>query len=99
MTYDIQRLREISEKTREISAQMVDSTYENDSKRLKHALDYVCRSLGMFADVEEQRLRGEVVTVDPLKYIKHNLDASYEIALNPVKDGQKLRRREEIRKV
>ncbi|WP_332629174.1 hypothetical protein [Halalkalibacter flavus] len=99
MTYDIERLREISDKTREISAQMVDRDYENDSERLKHALDYVCRSLGMFADVESQRLSGEVVTHDPLKYIQNNLDASYELTLNPVKDGKRQPRREVIRKV
>jgi hypothetical protein len=85
---DYQRLKEIIRKADEISYQAMDRDYYNDVYRLKRVLDLTSRALGMFAKMEKQRLEGEIVTHNPLKYVEARLGTAIYYLMNPTKDGE-----------
>ena len=64
--------------------------YANDAERLKHSIDYLSRALGMFVDLEIQKLEGGIVTHKPLKYVESKLGTAYNYVMNPTKAGKRL---------
>lgn len=84
------RLKEIRRIANEISYQSMDRDYYNDVERLKRALDLTARAIGMFAEIEMQKIEGEVVTHDPLGYIESKLGTAIMHVMTPTKNGIKI---------
>lgn len=85
---DYERLKEIIRKADESSYQAMNRDYYNDVSRLKRALDLTSRALGMFANMEKQRLEGEIVTHNPLNYVEARLCTAIYYVMRPTKDGK-----------
>jgi hypothetical protein len=85
---DFQRLEEIIKKADEISFHARDKDYYNDVYRLKRALDLTSRALGMFVKMEKQKLKGEIITVNPLNYVEARLSTAIYYVKSPTKDGK-----------
>ncbi len=62
--------------------------YFNDVDRLKSTLALTSRALGMFAEIEMQRLEGEIDTQNPLVYVESKLDTAIYYVMKPTKDGK-----------
>ncbi|MBM7655559.1 hypothetical protein [Neobacillus cucumis] len=87
---DYQGLKEIIRKADEISKQANDKDYDNDTYRLKRALDLTARALSMFAKMEQERLDGEIVIHNPLEYVEARLCTALYYVMNPTKDGKRI---------
>ncbi|ULT54534.1 hypothetical protein L1999_15310 [Neobacillus drentensis] len=85
-----QGLKEIIRIADEISCHANDRDYDNDTYRLKRALDLTARALSMFAKMEQERIDGEIVIHNPLEYIEARLCTALYYVKNPTKDGKRI---------
>jgi len=74
----------------EISYQAKDPEYENDIHRVRCALDYVSRSLGMLADLELDKLKGNPDSEVTLALIEMRVAVAYDFIMNPTKNDQSI---------
>ncbi|WP_324829307.1 hypothetical protein [Qipengyuania zhejiangensis] len=87
---DYEKLNKIRKMANEMSYQAMDDEYQNDEEKLKRALDYVSRSLGMLAEVEMDRTKGSNESNEILNFIEMRVELALQQIMNPTKDNQQL---------
>ncbi|MBM7588052.1 hypothetical protein JOC86_004627 [Bacillus pakistanensis] len=86
--FDIETLKEIRQKADEMSYLCMNRKLYHDPQSLKLALDNVSRALGMFAEMEIQRIKHENISYDPQKYIKGRVSLAHKtVKLTPQDDS------------
>jgi len=85
---EYERINNIRRMANEISYQTKDPEYVNDIQRVRCALDYVSRSLGMLADLELDRLKGNPESDVTLAFIEMRVTVAYDFIMNPTKNDE-----------
>ena len=86
--FDLEVLKDIRRQADEISYMCMSRQFYEDEKVLKHALDHICRMLGMFADMEIKKLKGESISYDPESYMKGRMALAYDAIMKNTKDDK-----------
>ncbi|WP_433746553.1 hypothetical protein [Falsibacillus pallidus] len=86
--FDLETLKNIRRQADEISYMCMSRQFYEDEKVLKQALDHICRTLGMFADMEIKKVKGENISYDPESYIKGRMALAYNAIMKINQDEE-----------
>ncbi|RLQ93254.1 hypothetical protein D9X91_18365 [Falsibacillus albus] len=86
--FDLEALKEMRRQADEISYACMSRQFFRDEKSLKQALDHICRTLGMFTDMEIKKLKGENIPYDPQSYMRGRMSLAYNAVMNSQEDDQ-----------